>query len=122
MRFLAKGHEVTFKAGDYVYRLGDAVGKDAIFYVISGKVELRRKLKDGFDFLYPVVEGDTFGVVSAMAGKPREQDALVLQDAKLYCWAPDAFESAVSLYIEFARLSIQHLSRYLRGVNRALSQ
>jgi len=121
MRYLAKGREIEFKAGDVIYRVGDLVGENAIFYVSSGKVRLHREFEDKTRFVYELGAEDTFGIVSTMAEKVREQTSTAIEDVKLYCWDRDAFESAVSLYIEFARISIQHQSRYLRAVNRALT-
>jgi len=122
MRYLTKGREISVNAGDFVYKTGDEVGDDAIYFVVKGRVNLVRKMKDGTEFAYLCATDDTFGVVSAMASPQREEDAVALEPCQLYAWSKDSFESAVSLYIEFARIAIQNLSRYLRMVNRDLAK
>jgi CRP-like cAMP-binding protein len=122
MRYLTKGREIQVNAGDPVYRTGQPIAEDAIYFIVSGSVKLVRTMKDGTEFVYPCGPDDTFGVVSAMAGQEREEDAIALETAQIYVWSKDAFESAVSLYIEFARLAIQNLSRYLRAVNKELAK
>lgn len=122
MRYLTKGREIQVKAGDAVYKTGQLIGDDAIYFIINGNVKLTRKMSDGAEFVYPCGPDDTFGVVSAMAGQQREEDAVATEPCQIYVWSKDAFESAVSLYIEFARLSIQNLSRYLRAVNKELAK
>lgn len=122
MRYLTKGRELSVKAGESIYRFGSPIGDDGIYYVISGSVKLVRRMRDGTDFTYECGPEDTFGVVSTMAGSKREEDAVAITDSQIYVWSKDAFESAVSLYIEFARLAIQNLSRYLRAVNRELAK
>ncbi len=122
MRYLTKGREIHIKAGDSVYRTGENIGDDAIYFIVSGSVKLVRKMGDGAEFVYPCGPDDTFGVTSAMAGSEREEDAIAQEPSQIYVWSKDAFESAVSLYIEFARLAIQNLSRYLRAVNKELAK
>ncbi|MBI4865184.1 MAG: Crp/Fnr family transcriptional regulator [Candidatus Riflebacteria bacterium] len=122
MRYLTKGREITVKAGSLVYRTGDPIHDDAIYYIISGSVKLIRKMRDDYEFCYLCGTDDSFGVTTAMSDTKRECDAVALEDCQLYAWSKDAFESAVSLYIEFARLAIQHLSRYMREVNRELAK
>ena len=122
MRYLTKGREIQVKAGEVVYKTGDKIAQDAIYYVVSGSIKLVRKMNDGSEFVYVCGPEDTFGVVAAMAGAQREEDAVAKENAQIYCWSKDMFESAVSLYIEFARLAIQNLSRYLRDVNKELAK
>jgi CRP-like cAMP-binding protein len=110
------------EAGRPVYNLGDPIGEGGIYFVMGGSVKLLRKFRDGSEFSYVCGVEETFGVVSSMAGERREEDAIALEHCQIYVWSRDAFESAVSLYIEFARLAIQHLSRYLRAVNRDLAK
>mgnify|MGYP001576977624 CR=1 FL=1 len=122
MRYLTKGREIQVNAGDAVYKTGQSIGDDAIYFIVSGNVRLVRRMHDGEEFVYPCGPDDTFGVVSAMAGQQREEDAVALEACHIYVWSKDALESAVSLYIEFARLAIQNLSRYLRAVNKELAK
>ena len=122
MRYLTKGREIHVNAGDAVYKIGHPIGDDAIYFIVSGNVKLVRRMGDGAEFVYPCGPDDTFGVVSSMAGQSREEDAIAAEPCQIYVWSKDAFESAVSLYIEFARLAIQNLSRYLRAVNKELAK
>lgn len=122
MRYLTKGREIHVKAGQPVYRTGDPIGDDAIYFIVSGNVHLVRRMKDGAEFVYPCGPDDTFGVVSAIAGSERAEDAIAAEPSQIYVWSKESFESAVSLYIEFARLAIQNLSRYLRAVNKELAK
>lgn len=122
MRYLTKGREVHVKAGAAVYSTGEPIGDDAIYFIVSGAVRLVRKMADATEFVYPCGPDDTFGVVSTMAGSQRAEDAIASESSQIYVWSKEAFESAVSLYIEFARLAIQNQSRYLRAVNRELAK
>jgi len=122
MRYLTKGRELTVGPGELIYKLGDPIGQDGIYFIRSGKVELVRTMRNGTVFRYPCGVDDTFGVVSSMSADSREEDAVAVEPCQIYVWSRDAFESGVSLYIEFARLAIQNLSRYLRAVNRDLAK
>lgn len=91
---------------------------DAVYYVVEGEVNLRRKFDNGSGYEYSVGKDGLFGVVSTMTGRARFLTAVTSTNSQLYVWPKEAFISALSLYIEFARLSIQELSRELRVVNQ----
>ncbi len=118
MRYLTNGKEIFVPSGGVICKTGDAVGEDAIFYVMEGRVDLARELPDGYRFNYSVSKDGIFGVVSALNPGIHEMTATAVSNCQLYTWNKQSFETALSLYIEFAKLSIQELSRYLRAVNQ----
>jgi CRP-like cAMP-binding protein len=121
MRYLTRGREQQLEAGQQIYAPGDPIGSDSVFIVISGSVKLVRHLEDKTSFVYVCQREETFGIVSTMAGSARQEAAIACEPTAVYTWSKEAFESAVSLYIELARLVIQNMSRYLRTVDRELA-
>ena len=121
MRYLANGKEITVAVGTVIYTEGGEVGSDAVYYVKQGEVWVTRAMPDGYSFLYPVSQDRIFGAVPAIAGSKRTDTASAVSDCVLYVWNKEEFEKAVSLYIEFARLSIQELSQFMRAINQALA-
>jgi CRP-like cAMP-binding protein len=122
MRYLTKGLEVYHKVGDLIYKEGDPIGESSVYYVVTGSVKLVKTMTDGTEFVYVSGPEDVFGVVSAMCGPNFEETAIALEHCQLYAWDRTSFEACVSLYIEFARLAVVNLSRYLRAVNKELGK
>lgn len=118
MRYLTNGKEIFVPTGDVINREGEEVGDDAVYYVMEGKVRLTRNLAGGSRFQYDVAKDGLFGVVSALGPGQRLFSATAETNCQLYVWSKQSYETALSLYIEFAKLNIQELSRYLRAINQ----
>lgn len=118
MRYLANGKEIFVPAGTVLCREGDAVEEDAVYYVMEGKVRLSRHMASGYTFQYSVQKDGLFGVPPPAGPAVRIFTATAETNCQLYVWPKQAYDTALSLYIEFAKLSIQELSRFLRAINK----
>src|SRR5579859_1820230 len=118
MRYLTNGKEIFVPAGTLINKEGDEVGEDAVYYVMEGKVRLTRVLETDQIFAYEVGKDGVFGVVSALTSGVRMFSATSETNCQLYVWNRQSYETALSLYIEFAKLNIQELSHYLRAINQ----
>ncbi|MBI3891508.1 MAG: cyclic nucleotide-binding domain-containing protein [Candidatus Wallbacteria bacterium] len=118
MRYLTNGKEIFVPAGSALYTDADDVGEDAVYYVMEGKVRLSRNLESGYTFTYDVAKDGVFGVVEAITSGVRFVTATAETNCQFYVWNKQSYETALSLYIEFAKLNIQELSHYLRAINQ----
>ena len=118
MRYLTNGKEIFVPAGAAIIKEGDEVGEDAVYYVMDGKVRLTRTLEGGYSFGYAVGKDGVFGVVSTLTSGVHLFSATAETNCQLYVWTKQSYETALSLYIEFAKLNIQELSHYLRAINQ----
>lgn len=72
--------EVTFQRGTYVYREGDTA--DAVFFVLSGEVEILRTVDKRAVRLAVVGRGNFFGETGVIRNQPRSITARARTDVK----------------------------------------
>ncbi|MBI4869455.1 MAG: cyclic nucleotide-binding domain-containing protein [Candidatus Wallbacteria bacterium] len=118
MRYLTNGKELFVPAGGVIFKDADEVAEDAVYYVMEGKIRLSRQLESGYTFTYELSKDGVFGMVEAITSGIRFVTATAETNSQLYVWDKQSYETALSLYIEFAKLNIQALSHYLRAINQ----
>jgi CRP/FNR family transcriptional regulator, cyclic AMP receptor protein len=104
----------SFKAGDVIFRQGDAA--EELFVIKSGKVEIRL----GNRVLDTVPELSIFGETALIDRSPRSATALALTDVTLVPVDEKQFLFMVSRTPYFALNVMRALARRLRATNSAL--
>ncbi len=116
------GHPLSFKEGDYVYKQGQLLDDLRVFYILEGKVTLRRKhtaLKH--DELH-YEKGDMFGILEVYLGKARITEAQCMTDVKLLGFTREGVEKLMTSELSVSLSIIRSLSAILRKVNRHIKE
>jgi hypothetical protein len=111
---------VSFKAGDCVFREGDA---GATMYIVqSGRVRLFRESDGDRRPMGTLEKGDFFGEMSILEGLPRTLSAEVLEDSELIEINSTIFDKMIRGNIEIAVRMLRKLSIRLREAERKLAE
>jgi CRP-like cAMP-binding protein len=114
---LQYGEQVRVEPGTLLYKPGDPVTGQSIYYVVAGLVRLELNLARG-DRLVNYLHPDTvFGLTEALLDSPRLTGAYCLESSILYSWDRESFDLASSVSWELADKTITGLTRYLRILN-----
>ncbi|MBF0164944.1 MAG: cyclic nucleotide-binding domain-containing protein, partial [Magnetococcales bacterium] len=102
--------ERTVKAGDLIYKFGQAGNE--IYFVRKGCVNVQSYLSDNrLHHLSTIGRGDFFGGLSFLDGKPRGNEALVVEEVELYVLSRENF---MMLAERHKRLAINILTALTR--------
>lgn len=102
--------ERTVKAGGLIYKFGQAGNE--IYFVRKGCVNVQSYLSDNrLHHLSTIGRGDFFGGLSFLDGKPRGNEALVVEDVELYVLSRENF---MMLAERHKRLAINILTALTR--------
>ena len=104
----------TYKAGDTIFRQGDAA--EELYVIQSGRVEIRL----GNRLLETLPEHSIFGEMALIDKAPRSATAIAVTDAKLVPVGEKQFLFLVSRTPHFALNVMRTLARRLRATNSAL--
>ncbi len=111
---------LQYRAGSVIYFQGDVA--DKIFILQSGKISLNyQDIETGQDIHDPVQPGEFFGVKSAMGRYPREETALVLQDAAVIAFTVPEFEQLATTNIRIVMKMLKVFSNQLRRIHKQVS-
>ncbi|HON12841.1 MAG TPA: cyclic nucleotide-binding domain-containing protein [Treponema sp.] len=111
---------LQYRAGSVIYFQGDVA--DKIFILQSGKISLNyQDIETGQDIHNPVQPGEFFGVKSAMGRYPREETALVLQDAAVIAFTVPEFEQLATTNIRIVMKMLKVFSNQLRRIHKQVS-
>lgn len=111
---------LQYRAGSVIYFQGDVA--DKIFILQSGKISLNyQDIETGQDIHDPVQPGEFFGVKSAMGRYPREETALVLQDAAVIAFTVPEFEQLAATNIRIVMKMLKVFSNQLRRIHKQVS-
>jgi len=111
---------LQYRSGSVIYFQGD--GTDKIYILQSGKVSLNyQDIENGQDIHDLVQPGEFFGVKSAMGRYPREENALVLQDAAVLAFTVPEFEQLAMTNIRIVMKMLKVFSNQLRRIHRQVS-
>ncbi|AEJ18926.1 cyclic nucleotide-binding domain-containing protein [Gracilinema caldarium] len=111
---------LQYRAGSVIYFQGDVA--DKIFILQSGKISLNyQDIETGQDNHDPVQPGEFFGVKSAMGRYPREETALVLQDAAVIAFTVPEFEQLATTNIRIVMKMLKVFSNQLRRIHKQVS-
>jgi CRP-like cAMP-binding protein len=109
-----------FKKGHVLFKEGDD-GED-MYIVQSGRVAIKKKLKDGDATLAVLEKGDFFGEMAILERLPRSASAEMLDDGDLIVIAGDIFGDMIKANPEIAVRMLRKQSIRLRETNKQLEQ
>ncbi len=102
-----------FKAGEAIYRQGDAPNE--LYRLNTGGVKLCNYSLDGKEFLAGEFRpGDCFGEMGMIDRLPRISNAIATQDSTVSVFSRRDFEQCVSRYPQFSRHLMEMLCRRIR--------
>jgi len=111
---------LTYKSGDVI--IEENSSGDEAFYVLSGKVEVHKKVEDGFIILSEFTKGDIFGEMSVIDEAPRSASIVAVEDTQVKVIRR---EHLINTIQNDKKVSIKFLKRIferLRDVNLKLAQ
>ncbi len=107
----------NYRANSVIYFQGDA--SDKVYILQSGKVSLNYSdIETGKDVHEVIQTGEFFGVKSAMGKYPREENALVLNDAQVLTFTVPEFELFSQANIRIIMKMLKVFSTQLRRVHK----
>ncbi|HVR72022.1 MAG TPA: cyclic nucleotide-binding domain-containing protein [Vicinamibacteria bacterium] len=109
-----------FKKGHVLFHEGDD-GED-MYIVQSGKVAIKKKLKEGDATLAVLEKGDFFGEMAILERMPRSASAEVIEEGDLIVIAGEVFGDMIKANPEIAVRMLRKQSIRLRETNRQLEQ
>lgn len=104
----------TYKAGDVIFRQGDAA--EELYVIQSGQVEIRL----GNRLLDTLPEHSIFGEMALIDGAPRSATAVAVTDVRIVPVGEKQFLFLVSRTPHFALNVMRALAQRLRTTNNAL--
>jgi CRP-like cAMP-binding protein len=107
-----------FKKGHVLFHEGDD-GED-MYIVQSGRVAIKKKLKEGEATLAVLEKGDFFGEMAILERMPRSASAEVIEDGDLIVIAGDIFGDMIKANPEIAVRMLRKQSIRLRETNKQL--
>jgi CRP-like cAMP-binding protein len=109
-----------FKTGHVLFQEGDD-GED-MYIVQSGKVAIKKKLREGVATLAVLEKGDFFGEMAILERMPRSASAEVLEDSDLIVISGEIFGDMIKANPEIAVRMLRKQSIRLRETNKQLEQ
>jgi CRP-like cAMP-binding protein len=109
-----------FKKGHVLFHEGDD-GED-MFIIQSGRVAIKKKVKDGDTTLAVLEKGDFFGEMSILERLPRAATAEMLDEGDLIVISGETFGDMIKANPEIAVRMLRKQSIRLRETNRQLEQ
>ncbi len=111
---------LQYRSSSVIYFQGDSA--DKIYILQSGKVSLNyNDIETGQDVHDLVQPGEFFGVKSALGRYPREENALVLQDAAVVAFSVPEFEQLAMTNIRIVMKMLKVFSNQLRRIHKQVS-
>ena len=111
---------LQYKSGSLIYFTGDPA--DKVFILQSGKVNLSyQDIETGQDVHDLVQPGEFFGVKSSLGRYPREENAMVLQDAVIMSFTVPEFEALAMANTRIIMKMLKVLSNQLRKIHKQVS-
>jgi len=108
-----------FARGTVLFREGDA-GRE-MYVVRAGRVTISMKVGEVETILSTLGEGEFFGEMSILCGRPRSATATVVEDARLLVIDSPTFENMIRSHPEVALLMIRKLAERLQAADDQIS-
>jgi CRP-like cAMP-binding protein len=109
-----------FKKGHVLFHEGDE--GDEMFIIQSGKVAIKKRVKDQDALLATLEKGDFFGEMAILERMPRSASAEVVEDGDLVVISGEIFGDMIKATPEVAVRMLRKYSIRLRETNRQLEQ
>ncbi len=107
----------AYKSNSIVYFKGD--NNDKVFLLKSGKVSMKYNDIETGQEMYDLIQtGEFFGVKSALGKYPREETAVVLQDANMIVFTVPEFEQVVLNNTRIIMKMLKVFSNQLRRIHK----
>jgi CRP/FNR family transcriptional regulator, cyclic AMP receptor protein len=88
-----------------------------VFFILSGRVEVRNYSKSGREFVYSTIgAGESFGEFAAIDGLPRSASIVALEDSLVCRMGSSEFLSVLSSNFDIALKLLRLLTAKLRGL------
>jgi TolA-binding protein len=108
---------IQYKANSIVYFKGDS--NEKVFILKSGQVSLKyNDIETGQDMHDLIKTGEFFGVKSALGKYPREETAVVIQDASMIVFSVPEFEQVVLKNTRIIMKMLRVFSNQLRRIHK----
>ena len=104
----------TFKAGEVIFRQGDAATGEA-YLVHAGKVEVRKRIDGAERLLRTLGKGDLLGEVALFRDAPHSATAVATERVTLLVIPADRLEEMVRANPALAMALIRQLARMAAG-------
>jgi CRP-like cAMP-binding protein len=112
---------IAYRANSVIYFQGD--NADRIFVLQSGKVSLTyNDIETGQEVRDLIQTGEFFGVKSALSKYPREENALVLNDATVLAFTPAEFEQLAVSNTRIIMKMLKVFSSQLRRIHKQVEE
>lgn len=111
------GKEIFFERGSYIYKKGEPISDNAIYYIKDGLVTLRILRKNGEKIKVYRQRGEIFGIDEAVILNERILDAVAEENTIVYVWSKTDFFINTSINWELSLYAIRSLSSFLRILN-----
>ncbi len=116
--FIAK-HGQRFKAQDVIFDENDS--GDDMFIVISGEVEILKKVANAYKSLMHIKAGDIFGEMAIVDKEPRSARAIAKTDVLVCALTDQVVENLINQNNSFAKHLLKILTARLRDTNQIIS-
>jgi CRP/FNR family transcriptional regulator/CRP/FNR family cyclic AMP-dependent transcriptional regulator len=105
---------------DMIILLADEEG-DTLFIIIKGKVKITAFSEHGKEVIFSIMnEGDFFGDMSLLDGKPRSASVVAIEDAELCLLRRDDFNRLIEKYPGIALKLLKELTSRLRKADERI--
>lgn len=107
----------TFKAGTILFRENE-IGT-TFYLVVSGAIKIYTTNKHGEDKIMTILtNGDSFGELALLDGKPRSATAQAIEDTKVVSLAAKPFQQLLKEHFDINLSVLKQLSARLRETNQ----
>lgn len=107
-KIAAIAEEIEYEAGEIVFR--EKEKGDALFFVVSGEVSLRKRDRE----IARVYSQGNFGDLALLDNEPREFTAVAVQDSHVLRIGSEEFYELLEDHVEIARAIIKSLTKRIR--------
>ena len=111
------GVEKKFEAGKILFKTGDVVSEDAVYFIKSGAVKLNIPKQIRGPLRLDLTEGDFIGIPEVYADSNRVTEAVCETELKCYVWNRPDFLLTVNMIWELSFYTIKSLSEFLKILN-----
>ncbi len=113
----------NYKKNDILYKEGDKVSNQSIYFIKEGKAEIKYKLNNEKILKIVIPQYGILGILESVTDENiRIAEVKFLEDSKLYSWDKDEFILNASINPELGMKSIGFLSAYLRTINQKIQE
>src|SRR6185295_10619688 len=109
-----------FDNGQVLFHKGD--DGDEMYIIQSGRVAIKKKVKDGDTTLAVLEKGDFFGEMAILERMPRSASAEVVEDGDLIVISNEIFGDMIKANPEIAVRMLRKYSIRLREANKQIEQ